>query len=157
MIDLKTLRSLIKMMVDNDLSELDLRDGDETVAMKRAGHGAPVVMAPAHAPVAAPAAAPAPAAGAPAPAASSAPAGGDEGPAVESPMVGTFYTSSDPDSPPFVNVGDTVGPDTVVCIIEAMKVFNEVKAGVSGVVERVLVENAQPVEFGQRLISIKPS
>ncbi len=72
-------------------------------------------------------------------------------------MVGTFYTSSDPDSPPFVSVGDTVGPDTVVCIIEAMKVFNEVKAGVSGVVERVLVENAQPVEFGQRLIAIKPS
>lgn len=155
MIDLKTLRSLIKMMVDNDLSELDLRDGDETVAMKRAGHGAPVVMAPA--PVAAPVAAPAPAAGAPAPAPASAPAAADEGPAVESPMVGTFYTSSDPDSPPFVSVGDTVGPDTVVCIIEAMKVFNEVKAGVSGVVERVLVENAQPVEFGQRLIAIKPS
>ncbi len=153
MIDLKTLRSLIKMMVDNDLSELDLRDGDETVAMKRAGHGAPVVMAPA--PVAAPVAAPA--AGAPAPAPASAPAAADEGPAVESPMVGTFYTSSDPDSPPFVSVGDTVGPDTVVCIIEAMKVFNEVKAGVSGVVERVLVENAQPVEFGQRLIAIKPS
>ena len=155
MIDLKTLRSLIKMMVDNDLSELDLRDGDETVAMKRAGHGAPVVMAPA--PVAAPVAAPAAAAGAPAPAPASAPAAADEGPAVESPMVGTFYTSSDPDSPPFVSVGDTVGPDTVVCIIEAMKVFNEVKAGVSGVVERVLVENAQPVEFGQRLIAIKPS
>ena len=155
MIDLKTLRSLIKMMVDNDLSELDLRDGDETVAMKRAGHGAPVVMAPA--PVAAPVAAPAPAAGAPAPAPASAPPAVDEGPAVESPMVGTFYTSSDPDSPPFVSVGDTVGPDTVVCIIEAMKVFNEVKAGVSGVVERVLVENAQPVEFGQRLIAIKPS
>jgi len=153
MIDLKTLRSLIKLMVDNDLSELDLRDGDETVAMKRAGHGAPVVMAPA--PAAAPAAA-APAA-APAPAPASAPAAADEGPAVESPMVGTFYTSSDPDSPPFVNVGDTVGPDTVVCIIEAMKVFNEVKAGVSGVVERVLVENAQPVEFGQRLFAIKPS
>ncbi len=151
MIDLKILRSLIKLMVDNDLSELDLRDQDETVALKRAGHGAPVVMAPP--PAVAHASAPAAAASAPA---ANAPAA-DEGPAVESPMVGTFYTSSDPDTPPFVQVGDTVGPDTVVCIIEAMKVFNEVKAGVSGVVERVLIENAQPVEFGQRLFAIRPN
>lgn len=153
MIDLKTLRSLIKLMVDNDLSELDLRDQDETVALKRAGHGAcaPVVAAQ-------PAAAPPPVtASSAAPSSAPSVAAGDDGPAVESPMVGTFYTSSDPDHPPFVNVGDTVGPDTVVCIIEAMKVFNEVKAGMSGVIERVLVENAEPVEFGQKLFAIRPS
>ncbi|MCB9849015.1 MAG: acetyl-CoA carboxylase biotin carboxyl carrier protein [Phycisphaeraceae bacterium] len=153
MIDLKTLRSLIKLMVDNDLSELDLRDGDETVAMKRAGHGAPVVM---HQP--APHYAPPPMAPA-APGAASAGGGAapEDAPGIESPMVGTFYSAADPDSPPFVSVGDSVGPDTVVCIIEAMKVFNEVKAGMSGVVERVLVENAEPVEFGQKLFVIRPS
>lgn len=151
MIDLKTLRSLIKLMVDHDLSELDLRDGDETVALKRAGQGAPVMMSQ---PVySAPqqiggVGAPAPAAGAPA---------ADDGPAVVSPMVGTFYTSSDTENPAFVQVGDSIGPDTVVCIIEAMKVFNEVKAGVSGVIERVLVENAEPVEFGQKLFAIRPN
>jgi len=150
MIDPKTLRSLIKLMVDNDLTELDLRDQDETVTLKRSGDGSfsPVVSAPAHA-------APAPPPPSePAPSVSSATA--DDGPAVESPMVGTFYASSDPDSPPFVQVGDKVSPDTVVCIIEAMKVFNEVKAGVSGVIERVLVDNAQPVEFGQKLFAVKP-
>lgn len=153
MIDLKTLRSLIRLMVENDLTELDLRDQDETVALKRGAGGVPVMMAP-QAPMpqmataAAPAAAPASAPAAPA---------ADDGPAVESPMVGTFYSSSDPDSPPFVKVGDSVGPDTVVCIIEAMKVFNEVKAGVSGVIDNVLVQNAQPVEFGQKLFAIRPS
>jgi acetyl-CoA carboxylase biotin carboxyl carrier protein len=151
MIDLKTLRSLIKLMVDHDLAELDLRDGDETIALKRAGQGAPVVMSQ---PVSsAPQQAGGGGAHSPAP---GAPATND-GPAVVSPMVGTFYTSSDPDSPAFVQVGDSVGPDTVVCIIEAMKVFNDVKAGVSGVIERVLVENAEPVEFGQKLFAIRPN
>ena len=151
MIDLKILRSLIKLMLDNDLTELDLRDKDETVALKRAGPGAgaPVVLAP---PIAAlPQAAPAAPAGAPGA------FGDDDGPGVESPMVGTFYVAADADSPPFVQVGDTIGPDTVVCIIEAMKVFNEVKAGVSGVIERALVENAEPVEFGQKLFAIRPN
>jgi len=149
MIDLKTLRSLIKLMVDNDLTELDIRDQDETCALKRAGHGAPVVMAPPAATVQH---------AAPATSTSETPApAGDDSPGVESPMVGTFYTASDPDSPPFVQVGDTIGPDTVVCIIEAMKVFNEVKAGVAGVIERVLVENAEPVEFGQKLFSVRPN
>jgi acetyl-CoA carboxylase biotin carboxyl carrier protein len=151
MIDLKTLRSLIKLMVDHDLAELDLRDGDETIALKRAGQGAPVVMSQ---PVSfAPQQASGGGALSPTP---GAPATND-GPAVVSPMVGTFYTSSDPDSPAFVQVGDSVGPDTVVCIIEAMKVFNDVKAGVAGVIERVLVENAEPVEFGQKLFAIRPN
>lgn len=77
-----------------------------------------------------------------------------EGKYVSSPMVGTFYASPSPDHAPFVRVGDRVEPHTVVCIIEAMKVMNEVKAGVAGVVAEVLVENAHPVEFGTRLIRI---
>lgn len=73
---------------------------------------------------------------------------------VTSPLVGTFYASSSPDSPPFVKVGDRVNESTVICIIEAMKVMNEVKAGISGTVAEILVENAQPVEFGTKLIRI---
>lgn len=78
----------------------------------------------------------------------------DSGVFVTSPMVGTFYTASAPDAPPLVKVGDTIHKDTVVCIIEAMKVMNEVKAGVSGTVTEVLVENGHPVEFGTKLFSI---
>jgi acetyl-CoA carboxylase biotin carboxyl carrier protein len=76
---------------------------------------------------------------------------------VTSPMVGTFYSSAAPDQPPFVKVGDKVNEETIVCIIEAMKVMNEVKAGVSGTVAEVLADNAQPVEFGTRLLRIQPS
>ncbi|PJD98344.1 MAG: acetyl-CoA carboxylase, biotin carboxyl carrier protein [Parachlamydia sp.] len=73
---------------------------------------------------------------------------------VKSPMVGTYYSSPAPDEPPFVKVGDTISKDTVICIIEAMKVMNEVKAGVNGVVAEILIENGQPVEFGTKLIKI---
>jgi acetyl-CoA carboxylase biotin carboxyl carrier protein len=76
---------------------------------------------------------------------------------ISSPMVGTFYTAPDPESPPFVTVGSSVGPDTVVCIIEAMKVFNEIKAEVTGTIERILIQNEQPVEFGQPLFLIRPA
>ncbi len=76
---------------------------------------------------------------------------------INAPMVGTFYTSPSPDSPPHIDVGDTVTPDTVVCIIEAMKVMNEIKAGVAGEVLEVLVDNGSPVEYGIPLFRIKPS
>ncbi|SCA64040.1 Biotin carboxyl carrier protein of acetyl-CoA carboxylase [Chlamydiales bacterium SCGC AG-110-P3] len=76
---------------------------------------------------------------------------------ITSPMVGTFYSSASPDDPVFVKVGDTVSPGTVVCIIEAMKVMNEVKAGINGVVVEVLMENSHPVEFGTKLFRIKPA
>ena len=101
---------------------------------------------------AAPAPTPAPAA-ASAPTASAAEAGLDT---IDSPMVGTYYSSPDPESPPFVKPGDRVTPDTVVCIIEAMKVFNEIKAEKSGTVVSVDVANASPVEFGQVLLKIRP-
>ncbi|MDX2016085.1 MAG: acetyl-CoA carboxylase biotin carboxyl carrier protein [Planctomycetota bacterium] len=104
-----------------------------------------------HAP--APAAAPAPAPAA-APAAPAAPA--VSGKTIDSPMVGTFYAAPNPDAPAFVKVGQKVSADTVVCLIEAMKVFNEIKAEQSGTIEAVLVKSGQAVEFGQKLFSIKP-
>jgi len=157
MIDIRKLESLVRLMVENDLTELDLKDGEETVTVKRGGK--PVVMAPAPvaAPVAAlPAAVAAPAAPAAAPAAPK--ADDDAGCiAVESPMVGTFYATPGPDKPPFVQVGAQVGPESIVCLVEAMKIFNEIKAEKSGTVHKILVKSGQPVEFGQKLFLIKPS
>ena len=153
MIDIRKLKELVRLMVENDLTELDLQDQQETVNIRRGNPGqapiitqAPVQAVPAPMPAAAPSAAPA---GEPADSA------GDEGPGVESPMVGTFYASPNPESDAFVKVGDEVGPDTVVCIVEAMKVFNEIKAGVSGTVSKILVKNGDAVEFGQKLMVIK--
>jgi len=160
MIDLKTLRELVKLMTANDLTELDLQDGQgERVALKRGASGAPVVQYATPAPVAV-AAAPAPVAAGPAPASAAAAGtagGGDEGLVpIESPMVGTFYASPSPDKPPFITAGASVGPDTVVCLVEAMKIFNEIKAGCTGTIERVLVKSGDPVEFGQPLFLVKP-
>ena len=147
MIDQKRLRELVKLMVDNDLTELDLEDkGGERVSLKR-GHGGGAVIMPAAAP---PASAAAPPAGEPAPPA-------DDGLArLDSPMVGTFYAAPSPDAPLFVKVGDHVDEETVICIIEAMKVFNEIKAESAGTIEQVLVENGQAVEFGQPLFKLRP-
>lgn len=155
MIELKQLRQLIKLMVDNELSELDLHDGDERVSLKRGAAGVPQVVQ------AAPQMAPAVAAAAPAaaPAASDAASSAATDGLVEipSPMVGTFYTASSPDAEAFVSVGSSVGAETPVCIIEAMKVFNEIKAEISGTIEKILVENGQAVEFEQPLFLVKPS
>jgi acetyl-CoA carboxylase biotin carboxyl carrier protein len=156
MIDIRKLKELVRLMVENDLTELDIRDEQETVTVKRPGlHvapqviAAPVMAAPAHvAPASAPAAAASPAAPAPAK---------EILPAIESPMVGTFYATPGPDKAPFVTVGSKVGPDTTVCLIEAMKIFNEIKAETSGTVEEVLVKSGQPVEFGQPLFRIRPN
>lgn len=156
MIDINKLKELVQLMVENDLSELDLQDQDETVTIKRGPQG-PVVQ---HAP--AMFAAPAVAAALPAPGMSAASAGGaapavDAGlVAIESPMVGTFYASPNPDSPVFVKAGAGISPGTVVCLIEAMKVFNEIKSEVTGTVERMLVKNGEAVEFGQKLFLVKP-
>ncbi|MAJ45824.1 MAG: acetyl-CoA carboxylase, biotin carboxyl carrier protein [Planctomycetes bacterium TMED75] len=157
MIDIRKLKELVRLMVANDLTELDLRDEQETVTLRRPGpQPAPQMVAP-PAPIqqmaAAPAAAPAatPEAAAPEPAA-------DEGLVpIESPMVGTFYASPSPDKPFFVKVGDTITPDTVVCLVEAMKIFNEIKAETSGVVEKILPASGDSVEFGQPLFLIRPN
>ncbi len=142
MIDQRKLKELIKLMADNDLTELDLQDDKERVAIKR-GHGGPaphVVHAPATA-----AAAP-----------SEAPAADSGLVPITSPMVGSFYAAAAPDAEPFVNVGTRVDENTVVCIVEAMKVFNEIKAQVSGAIEKILVENGQAIEFGQELYLVRP-
>ena len=152
MIDIKHLRELVKLMVSNDLTEVDLESENEHIKIKRGSGQQPVVT---HMAAPAQAAPPAPASGAAAPAAPAA-APVDEGPVIASPMVGTFYSASSPDAKPFVGVGDKVGPDTAVCIIEAMKVFNEIKAETSGTITEVLVKNGDSVEFGQPLFRIKP-
>ena len=155
MIDIRKLKELVRLMSTNDLVELDLRDKDEQVTIRRpTPNAAPQIVH--HAPVmAAPVAAPAtPAAAAPAaPAAKDADAGLIK---IESPMVGTFYASPSPDKPPFITAGASVGPETVVCLVEAMKIFNEIKAGCTGTIERVLVKSGDPVEFGQPLFLVKP-
>ncbi|MCH2147369.1 MAG: acetyl-CoA carboxylase biotin carboxyl carrier protein [Phycisphaerales bacterium] len=153
MIDIRKLKELVKLMVANDLAEMDLRDTDEQVTIRR--HGETFVTSAPAAPVVAPqAAAPAATESAPPPAA--APQESEvEGEEIISPMVGTFYSSPDPDSPAFVNVGDEVSEDTTVCIMEAMKIFNEIKAQVSGKIVKVLVKSGDPVEFGQPLFIVK--
>jgi acetyl-CoA carboxylase biotin carboxyl carrier protein len=155
MIDLNKLKELVALMAANDLAEVAIRQGDDHVTIKRGGAVAYAPVAQAMPvqqamPVAQANAAAANTAPAPAPAAV-----GGAGPGIESPMVGTFYAAPNPDAPPFVKVGQTVTPDTVVCIIEAMKVFNEIKAEKAGVVESVLVKSGQAVEFGQRLFGLK--
>lgn len=162
MTDLNSLKALVELMVKNDLSELDLKDANKAVTIKRGAP--PATHAPAHhvvhsAPIMPPAAAHhhagAHAPPAPAPAA---PVDDTAGLiAIESPMVGSFYSAASPDSPPFVSVGSQVGPDSVVCLIEAMKVFNEVKAERPGRIERILVKSGDAVEFGQKLFLIRPA
>ncbi|MEM9419289.1 MAG: acetyl-CoA carboxylase biotin carboxyl carrier protein [Planctomycetota bacterium] len=158
--DLKTIRQLIKMMVDNDISEIDLEGEGEKIKLKRglgggsAAGNVQYVSAPA--PAASAPAAPAPAAAAGDSADSAADADDDSLITIDSPMVGTFYTASNPDADAFVNAGDSVSDNTVVCIIEAMKVFNEIKAECTGSIVEVLVKNGDAVEFGQPLFKIKP-
>ncbi len=154
MIDIKKLKQLVALMADNDLTEIDLEDEGEKIRLKR-GSGGQVQVVPQPQPVAPDPAAANPTA-APAPAAEAAPTEPD-GPTIDSPMVGTFYVSPSPDADAFVAVGSKVTPDTVVCIVEAMKVFNEIKAETSGTIEEILVENGSAVEFGQPLFRIKPS
>lgn len=146
--DVKKVRQLIELMEEHDLAEIDLKQGDHGVRIKRGGEV--VAMA---APSAKPAARPAASSEAPPATESAADA---RMLVVKSPMVGTFYRASGPDAAPFVKVGDRIGPDKTVCIVEAMKVFNEIPAGVSGQVVAILVENGAPVEFGQPLIKVDP-
>ncbi len=159
MSDIRKLKELVRLMVTNDLTELDLRDNEEQVTLRRqqaggvgVAGGQPQVVSVAPTANVAAANAPAGASGA---ATTSADAAMEGAKKIESPMVGTFYTAADPDSPPFVRVGDHVAPDTVVCLIEAMKIFNEIRAECSGTIEKVLVNNAEAIEFGQPLFAVK--
>lgn len=150
--DLKTLHSLIKLMHRYGLTAIDLGDGPRKIRLRRGPlHQPGAAAAPAPAVALPVASAPAPVA--PAPVAAAKPAEA-EATYIKSPMVGTFYSASSPDSPPFASPGTTVRKDSIVCIIEAMKVFTEIPAGTSGTIAEVLVQNGQAVEFGQPLFRL---
>jgi acetyl-CoA carboxylase biotin carboxyl carrier protein len=147
--DLRKLKKLIDLVQESGIAELEITEGEEKVKIVRGGvvsvsSLAPIAPPPAPEPRPAAAPPPAPAATAEAPA-------GQEGHVVKAPMVGTFYRSPSPDAKPFVEVGQTVKEGETNCIIEAMKLMNEIEADASGAVKAILVENGQPVEYGQPL------
>jgi acetyl-CoA carboxylase biotin carboxyl carrier protein len=149
--DLRKLKTLIELVESSGIAELEIQEGEERVRITRAlsaaaagGTHATVPVALASAPVAANGAAPA----------AAAPPEQPEGHLVKSPMVGTFYRAASPGAKPFVEVGDSVQAGDTLCIIEAMKLMNEIESDKSGVVKQILVENGQPVEFGQPLVVI---
>jgi acetyl-CoA carboxylase biotin carboxyl carrier protein len=147
--DLRKLKKLIDLVQESGIAELEITEGEEKVKIVKGGV---VVTSAAPAPMAAPPASPpAPVAGAAAATAAAEPEPGQEGHVVKAPMVGTFYRSASPDAKPFVEVGQAVKEGDTICIIEAMKLMNEIEADASGVVKAILVENGQPVEYGQAL------
>ncbi|MDC5804482.1 acetyl-CoA carboxylase biotin carboxyl carrier protein [Vibrio europaeus] len=151
--DIRKIKKLIELVEESGIAELEISEGEESVRISRNGAAAPVApiqYAAAPAPVAAPAAAPAPVA-APEAAAPATPTGHQ----VLSPMVGTFYRSPSPDAKSFVEVGQTVSAGDTLCIVEAMKMMNQIEADKSGVVTAILVEDGQPVEFDQPLVVIE--
>ncbi|MDP7177086.1 MAG: acetyl-CoA carboxylase biotin carboxyl carrier protein [Verrucomicrobiota bacterium] len=151
--EFKDIKSIVDLMKKNSLSEFEMeKEGFKIKLRRAASEGKPEEVQVQHylppvppAPAEAPAAAPAPAPEQPAE------------PEIKSPMIGTFYRKPSPESEVYVEIGDTVTADTVVCIIEAMKVMNEIKAEISGVVTEILVEDSRPVEFGQALFRVRPA
>jgi len=154
-VDLKDIKAIIDLMRKNSIAEFELEKEGFKIKLRRGANGAgspvsydeaatPSLLMPVPGSIPAPAAPPI---GAPAP---------SRDQEVKSPMIGTFYRAPSPESAPYVDIGADVGPDTVVCIIEAMKVMNEIKAEVRGVISQVLVENGKPVEFGQPLFKVRP-
>ncbi|MGS2717179.1 acetyl-CoA carboxylase biotin carboxyl carrier protein [Eionea flava] len=151
--DIRKIKKLIELLEESDIGELEIKEGEESVRISRGSGNQPVMAQPqfiqqapvAPAPVSAPAAAPAVEA-----AAEASPAGH----VVKSPMVGTFYRSPSPSSPPFIEVGQHVKAGDVICIIEAMKMMNQIEADKSGVIEAILVDDGEPVEFDQPVVTI---
>jgi acetyl-CoA carboxylase biotin carboxyl carrier protein len=150
--DVRKVRKFIELMNEHDLAEIDLRQGDQRIRLRRGPETVTVATAPVMP------ASPAFSGGHTA-AAKESTASVDEANAlfIRSPMVGTFYAAANPESPPFVKIGDQVGPETTVCIVEAMKVFNEIPAECAGRIVAMLVQNGDPVEFGQPLFRVEPS
>jgi acetyl-CoA carboxylase biotin carboxyl carrier protein len=165
-LDLKQIRQIVALMAENDLSyfhfeqegaKIELRRGNDFDAARELLKSLPVTTShamPMAAPAPMPASAPVPVAGAAAPAVETV-VSEPVGPTVNSPMVGTFYRCAAPGEPPFLKVGDMVDENTTVCIIEAMKVMNEIKAEVRGTVTRLLAEDGKPVQYGQPLFELK--
>ena len=152
--DIRTIKKLIELLEHSGIAELEVKQGEESVRISRQGPTVTAAPAPAPAaPPAEPAAAPAPAPAAAAPA----PAPEDSANAMRSPMVGTFYRAPAPGAKPFVEVGQTVKSGQTLCIIEAMKMLNQIEADRDGVISQVLVDNGEPVEFDQPLFLIDPA
>jgi acetyl-CoA carboxylase biotin carboxyl carrier protein len=146
-LDLEEIKQIIELMKQNELAVFELEKGDEKLKLQRAM--APVVPPSQDVPPPPPAVS----IGSAPTSSTTSPVG--EGREITSPMVGTFYSAPSPESPPFVTVGSEVTPDTVVCIIEAMKVMNEIKAETTGVIAEIVAENGKPVQFGQALFRLK--
>ena len=154
--EIKDIKRIVELMKANDLTEFAMKDEEFELAMKRGGDEPQVVYAaPAAAPVAAAPVAAAPAAAAPA---AAAPAVDENDGLIEipSPIVGTFYRKPAPDADNFAEIGTEVTEDSVVCIVEAMKVMNEIKADVKGVIKKILVDDTSPVQYGQPLFLVEP-
>ena len=146
--DLRKIKTLIQLLQESELAEIEIRDGEESVRLSRASTVTPAPAASTVAVAAAPSASPEPA---PEPT----PPAQPQGEQVTSPMVGTFYAAASPTSPPFVKVGDSVNAGDVLCVIEAMKTMNHIESEYTGEVAAILVENAEPVEYGQALFVIR--
>lgn len=152
--DIPRLRQLVRLMRENDLSEIEFRAADRSHLRLRRGIAGPAAAAP---PAAASSTREASSVETPPPVVEPKPAEASRLVEIKSPIVGTYYSASSPDVEPFVKVGSPVTPETIVCIVEAMKVFNEIPAGLSGVVREILVENGAPVDYGQPLFRVDPS
>ena len=149
--DIRKVKKLIELLDESGIAEIEITEGEESVRISRYSQNAPA------APVAAPIAVAAPVAAAPAAPAEAAPAAPDpedDGFLVTAPMVGTFYAASSPGAAPYVQVGDRINEGDTLCIIEAMKMMNQIESDVSGVVKSIRVQNGEPVEYGQTLIVI---
>jgi acetyl-CoA carboxylase biotin carboxyl carrier protein len=155
-VELRDIKAIIDLMKKNSITEFELEEKDSKLRLKRGSNGAhsPAQNEEASPLLAMPVPAPMVTTPAPAPAAASAANTGEIG--IKSPMIGTFYRSPSPEAAAYVDVGTEVSPESVVCIIEAMKVMNEIKAEVKGIITQTLVENGKPVEFGQPLFKVRP-
>jgi acetyl-CoA carboxylase biotin carboxyl carrier protein len=149
--DIRKVKKLIELLDESGIAEIEITEGEESVRISRYSQSAPA--APAAAPMATPVAA-VPAAAAPAAAPVAAPEPEEDGFEVTAPMVGTFYAASSPGAAPYVQVGDRVNEGDTLCIIEAMKMMNQIEADVSGVVKSIRLQNGEPVEFGQTMVVI---
>lgn len=150
--DIRKVKKLIELLEESDIAEIEIHEGEESVRISRASQI--TMAAPAAMPMLAPAAAPVAAAAAPTPA--DAPAASEEisGHQVKSPMVGTFYRAPSPDAKPFVEEGDQVSVGDTLCIVEAMKILNQIESDKAGTIKKILVENGEPVEFNQPMFII---
>ncbi len=152
--DIRKVKKLIELLEESDVAEIEIHEGEESVRISRNNSMAVPLAAPVAAPVAAPFAAPAAPAANPAPALESEPSDEIQGHAVRSPMVGTFYRSPSPGSKPFIEEGQQVNVGDTLCIIEAMKILNQIESDKAGTVRKILVDNGQPVEYNEPLYII---